>query len=235
MKSKYILTIPERCNENWAEMPLSGKGRDCSKCEKSIRDFSKLSDAELISLLKSEERICGRFDPTQLDRPLLNDRKKLMPTFNLYAVAAGIGVLVSFPSFGASVSYHTPNVNLIELLQGDENLPFDDAPLADDSLITVVVKAAHYNVPMQEMSVQLIDLRGAIVDEVTTDKNGSISYSKMMLEELQVQELLIPTTNQFKEMRLPWSATSPSVTEVHVKSNKDENLRMMGIVIRPQF
>ena len=235
MKKKYILSVPEPCSENWEEMSISGKGRDCSKCQKNIRDLSKMSDVELIHLLRTEDNVCGRFDPSQLDRQLLNDRRGLRPTINLYAVAAGIGALISLPAFGADISYVTNDVSLIEMTKGDQTMPTDAAEHSEDSLISIVVTGTHLQTPVPNSKVQLIDIRGAIVDEVTTDSTGTIEYSKMLLEELQVAEIVIEDSEDFQEARIPWSATSPKVTQVQLMSRKRIMYRTMGVAIRPQF
>lgn len=234
MKKKYILTIPEPCNESWNEMPLSGKGRDCSTCEKNIRDFSHFSDAELISLLKTEGQLCGRFDPMQLDRQLKDDSRRLLPTFNLYAVAAGLGVLISFPSFSADFSYSNNEIGLIELLNGANELP-NAALQTNDSTISIKVVSGHQNSPMPDTKIQLLNIRGHVIEELVTDSEGTISFSRMMLEELQVREIIVVATDNTKEVRMPFTASNPEETTITLKYTSQTRYRTMGVVYRPRF
>lgn len=64
------LTIPAPCHENWDTMTSEEKGRFCSVCSKTVRDFTASPDEEIINQLTSEPGICGRFTAGQLGRDL---------------------------------------------------------------------------------------------------------------------------------------------------------------------
>ncbi|WP_042722489.1 hypothetical protein [Flavobacterium sp. B17] len=64
------LTIPAPCHENWDTMTSEEKGRFCSVCSKTVRDFTASPDEEIINQLTSEPVICGRFTVGQLGRDL---------------------------------------------------------------------------------------------------------------------------------------------------------------------
>lgn len=64
------VTIPKPCHENWAAMTLEEKGRFCQVCSKSVRDFTKSSDQEIIDDLSQNSNICANFRVDQLDRNL---------------------------------------------------------------------------------------------------------------------------------------------------------------------
>ena len=67
------IKIDNPCNENWNEMTLDAQGRFCNQCAKSVIDFTKLTDKEVISLLsKSKEEMCGRLTSTQLKTPYIH-------------------------------------------------------------------------------------------------------------------------------------------------------------------
>lgn len=64
--------IPKPCHENWAQMQPNEQGRFCASCQKTVVDYSSLSDQELVRLLsKVPEASCGRLRPDQLDRLLV--------------------------------------------------------------------------------------------------------------------------------------------------------------------
>lgn len=65
------ITIPKPCHENWETMTLQEKGRFCSVCSKTVRDFTTASDDEIMkSFSDSSEDICGNFYESQLNRNL---------------------------------------------------------------------------------------------------------------------------------------------------------------------
>ncbi|MCC6462777.1 MAG: carboxypeptidase-like regulatory domain-containing protein [Saprospiraceae bacterium] len=66
------LQIPKPCNQSWSDMQaLDATRRHCDSCQRIITDFSHYTDAQLLAYLAAhDQRICGRFRPDQLDRPL---------------------------------------------------------------------------------------------------------------------------------------------------------------------
>jgi hypothetical protein len=69
---KIELQIPEPCHENWQMMTPSERGRFCAACEKTVIDFSQMTDNEVVNYFKkpSQSPTCGRFAASQLNRPL---------------------------------------------------------------------------------------------------------------------------------------------------------------------
>jgi hypothetical protein len=59
-------------------MSPAQQGRHCSVCEKDLVDFTMMSDASLIDHLSKriDEKTCGRFHPSQLDRVILNPEQR---------------------------------------------------------------------------------------------------------------------------------------------------------------
>ena len=65
------ITIPKPCHENWETMTQEQKGRFCSVCSKTVRDFTDASDEEIVQTLSgSSENICGKFYASQMNRDL---------------------------------------------------------------------------------------------------------------------------------------------------------------------
>lgn len=65
------MQVPDPCSESWNAMtPLPG-GRYCSRCEKTVVDFSAMSEQQMLRyVLQREGRVCGRFRNDQLNKPL---------------------------------------------------------------------------------------------------------------------------------------------------------------------
>jgi hypothetical protein len=66
MNPSYSIQKP--CTEDWGKMNPEEQGRHCQVCCKTVVDFSKKSNTEIIGFLKSnsETKICGRFRSDQL-------------------------------------------------------------------------------------------------------------------------------------------------------------------------
>ncbi|HEY6161787.1 MAG TPA: hypothetical protein VI112_11200, partial [Bacteroidia bacterium] len=71
MDQHLRITVPKPCHEDWNKMSPQQQGNFCKSCNKLVYDFSKLSDGELMDFLskRKEEKICGRFNPSQLAPP----------------------------------------------------------------------------------------------------------------------------------------------------------------------
>ncbi|MEZ4948686.1 MAG: carboxypeptidase-like regulatory domain-containing protein [Saprospiraceae bacterium] len=63
------ISIPKPCHEDWNAMRPNEKGRFCDSCQKTVHDFSSMSDEELIAFFeKKQGSLCGRIDSKKLDR-----------------------------------------------------------------------------------------------------------------------------------------------------------------------
>ncbi|WP_222165457.1 hypothetical protein [Edaphocola aurantiacus] len=69
---KYHLSISEPCTAPWDSMTPCQQGRYCGQCQKTVIDFSDMSDAAIARVVSQQQNICGRFMTDQLDRPLLS-------------------------------------------------------------------------------------------------------------------------------------------------------------------
>jgi CarboxypepD_reg-like domain/Secretion system C-terminal sorting domain len=79
MAKKLQLQVPVPCHENWEKMTNAEKGRFCSSCQKTVIDFSNMSDREIALFFKKPwtGSVCGRFMEDQLNREMEIPRKRI--------------------------------------------------------------------------------------------------------------------------------------------------------------
>ncbi|MES2702292.1 MAG: carboxypeptidase-like regulatory domain-containing protein [Bacteroidota bacterium] len=88
------ITIPQPCNEAWAEMTPVDDGRFCGHCQKKVIDFTTWSDAALYQFFsKQPQGICGQFFADQIDRPLYIPPQ---PNSRLYRMTVALGLTLLF-------------------------------------------------------------------------------------------------------------------------------------------
>ena len=65
------LSIPTPCHEDWQAMTPNQQGRYCASCAKTVVDFTRMSDAEVVAHLQRKPgQVCGRVTAKQLNRSL---------------------------------------------------------------------------------------------------------------------------------------------------------------------
>src|SRR5689334_19624498 len=71
MSNPIQIRIPEPCHENWHNMTPTEQGRFCGSCQKTVVDFTLMTDNELLNYFsKTSQHTCGRFSGDQLNKDL---------------------------------------------------------------------------------------------------------------------------------------------------------------------
>lgn len=68
-KQHYILKIDTPCEQEWDSMTQTDLGKFCHHCTKTVVDFTKLTDQEVLQIIeKNSGKLCGRLTQKQLNR-----------------------------------------------------------------------------------------------------------------------------------------------------------------------
>jgi hypothetical protein len=78
---KMRIAIENPCHEDWQGMTPEAQGRFCAACEKTVIDFTRMSDAEILHYFSQPrtEKVCGRFRSEQLSN---GEEKAIEPIKN---------------------------------------------------------------------------------------------------------------------------------------------------------
>jgi hypothetical protein len=119
MRKVININIPEPCHEDWNTMTPQEKGRHCAVCNKTVVDFTKSTDEQLINTFESEGNLCGRFKSSQLNRDVVLSRKEKNNYRSL--AASGLFAMLSFNSHEVKAQGATKLVHS-DSIYGNQNL-----------------------------------------------------------------------------------------------------------------
>lgn len=78
LMKKIHLSIPRPCHENWEAMTPTEKGKFCASCQKTVVDFTSMSDRQIAEFFKKPaSSVCGRAHNDQLNRDILIPKKRI--------------------------------------------------------------------------------------------------------------------------------------------------------------
>jgi len=80
MKKKgFTIKIDNPCEQDWNKLPAMEGGLFCKDCSKVVRDFTTMSDEQLIRIFTDPgmKDTCGKFHKSQLDKVYVIEPPKL--------------------------------------------------------------------------------------------------------------------------------------------------------------
>jgi hypothetical protein len=90
---KDIKISIQPCHENWSLMSPTKEGRFCNVCKKNVYDFTKKTDKEIADTFSENEKLCGRFKNSQLNRNLvLSPQKKSFWRIAIASIITYLGI-----------------------------------------------------------------------------------------------------------------------------------------------
>jgi hypothetical protein len=141
MTNKIQISIPEPCNENWLKMTPIEKGKFCDSCQKKVYDFTSATDREIIQAYNIDQKLCGRFLNTQLDRDILLPKEKSKIWL------ATTSAIISFIGFGTNEAVAQGNIKVEQTEKKQKPNTIED----DVEVSGVVLDENH--IPLSDISI----------------------------------------------------------------------------------
>lgn len=173
-KSKSIqISIPQPCHEDWSKMTPAEQGKFCNACQKCVVDFTGFTDQQLYNymLAHKEQKICGRLNNTQLNRPI-NIPPQPHSKLYKYFIALGLTlVLTQVPV--QDICAKTPYIHISVL----SNQPITNEINETDSIIVRGRVLDNFNEPAIGAIIEVSN-KGVKIFGMVTDEEG---YYKAVL------------------------------------------------------
>jgi hypothetical protein len=97
--------IPKPCHEQWQQMTTVSDGRYCGHCCKTVVDFSRMSNDEILTYLAGDKNACGKFEVKQLEEINNNRPAVNKPSFLLRSIigaATMLGTTMFIPAYAGN-------------------------------------------------------------------------------------------------------------------------------------
>jgi hypothetical protein len=202
--SKYTLSIPKPCQENWEEMTVTEQGKFCSNCQKQVVDFSSMSETEIVRKIKaSSGAVCGRLRKSSVDREIVIEEKSLWKYFQ--KIAAGILLLNFFGN--KSMAGNALKEEPVPVYFSDEGKGIETRiEIPADSLITMNFTVLDSKTKKPVAFTQIsIHSDSILIKQATTDRNGKIQIyipTRFLKATLEVQVSNFPQAYVSQSLRI---------------------------------
>ncbi len=93
------ISIPQPCHQSWQQMTPVNNGRHCQQCCKTVTDFTKMTNDEVIGYLTTNHHVCGRFGQQQLNNinyQILPESLPVSKRYKIWAMAIGLAGSITF-------------------------------------------------------------------------------------------------------------------------------------------
>lgn len=221
MKPQTIkISINTPCHENWDKMLEEEKGKFCLACQKTVVDFSRMTNEEIINYFNhATGKTCGRVAKHQLDMPISNYRNVKTPFFNKYV--AGFLMALGFYNVSKAQDNSPRTEQHIKGKVAVSSINNSNKKL----VVNGRVISAKTKKPIANSHITVV---GSDINTIT-DKNGN--YTIYVPSELQNASLQLVVTSvgyeSFYINGIDYHKTSVSI----VTKMEKEEMHMMGDIM----
>jgi Na+-translocating ferredoxin:NAD+ oxidoreductase RnfG subunit len=135
METKYKISIPEPCTENWDKMTPKDNGRFCLSCTKTVVDFTTMLPEEVQHYFISNQNksICGRFKNTQLDEIIIQIPNRVLYSQTQYHKMFLLALFIAMGTTLFSCSDKNGNKQKIDTIEIVDNASSGKSIIRNDS------------------------------------------------------------------------------------------------------
>ncbi|WP_439132141.1 energy transducer TonB [Polaribacter sp.] len=248
MSSKFKITIPKPCHENWNTMTPKEKGRFCSSCSKTVVDFTKKTTEEIENYVTKHksQRICGHFYKKQLDTivievPQISFQQQL-PFQKLFVLSLFfvMGTSLFSCQYADGKKQKIEEVVIIDSLKNiKENIDSLKRPLKKDTIITEKNKTTRipptpistigitiYETGVKEDSTNNLKNTKDIIEVIETTGEltieGDIDYNEEIEDDI-IMGYIIEDAPRFKESKNLTKEAAKKYFDKRIQSIIQEN------------
>lgn len=229
MKQKeYTLKINNPCKQEWDSMAKTDIGKFCLHCSKTVVDFTKLTDSEIVQIVEqNSNKLCGSLTSQQLNRPL----KINQPTncSQLYKILGGLLLTGTTENLYAKDQLF-PQTEIVFNTENDtttQKVKFEEEPKTEDSLRNVIqgiVFDSEAKSPVPFVSVFIRDSGIATI----TDLNGKF---KLIIPDNLLTEIipLVITSLGYEKTEIAIRKQDLPIIEQDIFINEEQ--KFLGFIL----
>ncbi len=214
---KYQISIPNPCNEKWSEMTHTDTGAFCENCQKEVLDFTNKSKYQLAQLLATNQNLCGKFKPEQLNIDIASLKYNRPSKIGLLL---GVSTLVSIasPVFSQNKILDTKRIEQI-----DKDVREFNHPEKTSDSIQIEGRVVYNNIPLPGANVYFKE--ASYGTQADFDGNFVLSASIKMMETnptllvsyigFETQEIEIDKNSDFLNIEMTEGYVTMGIVVVH--------------------
>lgn len=197
MKKKAVqYTIAEPCHEKWNAMTASEQGRFCNSCQKTVVDFTRMTDRQVLDYMsKAAGSVCGRMTDRQLNRSFTSYDVQQTRSFSLQALVLGTAI----SAFSALNTYGQHKVGKMRPVKGEVQQ----------------VEVMANQTTEQSGAAQPKFFSGKVIDFYTS--GGPVADVSVTIYNPDGLEIATTLTNENGEFKLPFDETMEPFTVIFRK------------------
>ena len=206
---KSLISIPNPCDQAWGEMSPNKLGAFCASCSTTVVDFASMSGDEITRFLdKSQEPVCGRFNPEQLQSNIQTPISNNQWSLNLRAVVLGASLLTFQPAFASQIDAQPlPNNNISILLEDSIQM----------NVMRFILLDSVTGEPIPNLKVSLYGINGNKLDGVYSDIDGKGMIYLRDIDQTQIEKIVVEGA-LYKTQEVLWADINFSFNPPIVKT-----------------
>jgi len=224
MPTSLRLNIAEPCHENWQQMTPQEQGRFCGSCQKTVVDFTMMSDQEVLNyFLRANHNVCGRFAEDQLNKALvITEKKKRFSWAYVWNVLLATFLLTEANAQVKPKPKKPVKTIVRKEIMGDTVI-FPAEP--DKTVIPIVVKGkvldAETNLPLVGASITIKGTDKSVIADtlgnfrLTVDMKDSLELEFSFVGK-ESQTLMLEELTNWQEIQVSLKPAFTSLAEVQV-------------------